>query len=64
MSEYVMAGAGVALFTLIFSSTPFVQLIYFLAIQNVADWTAWSVVTGFHIIVQLGANLYRSFKGL
>ncbi len=59
MTDYVLAGVGVALLTLIFSSFPFVQLVYVIAIQSVLDWTQWGVVTGMMLIASLGANIYK-----
>ncbi len=62
MSDFVLAGAGVALLTLIFSDYPFIQLVYFLAIQPVVDWEQWGVVTGFMLLAMLGANIFKRFK--
>lgn len=59
MSDFVLAGVGVALLTLIFSSYPFIQLIYILAIQSVVDWTQWGLVTGLMLISMLGANIFK-----
>lgn len=62
MSDFVMAGAGVALLSLIFSDYPFVQLVYFLAITNVVDWDQWGIVTGIMVLAMLGINMYKRLK--
>lgn len=59
MSDFVLAGVGVALLTLIFSSFPFIQLVYVIAIQTVVDWTQWGIVTGLMLISLLGANIFK-----
>lgn len=62
MSQYVLAGAGVALLSLIFSDLPFVQLVYFLAITQVMDWQTFATVTGIMMIASVGGTIYRKFK--
>lgn len=59
MSDFALAGAGVALFTLIWSDFPFVQLVYFLAVINVVDWSQFGIVTGFMLISSIGANIAK-----
>jgi len=59
MSDFVLAGAGVALISLIWSGYPFIQLVYFLAIQSVIDWTQFGLVTGLMLISTIGANMAK-----
>lgn len=61
MSDLVLAGVGVALMSLIWSDYPFIQLVYFLGIQSVIDWTQWGLVTGLMLIATLGANMAKRF---
>ena len=62
MSDYAIAGAGVALFSLIWSDFPFVQLVYVLVIINTVDWTQWGAITGMLIIATMGANISRGLR--
>ena len=59
MTDQVLAGIAVALFTLIWSDTPFIQLIYVIAIAGVIDWSQWEVLTGMMIIAQIGATIWK-----
>lgn len=62
MSEFALSGIAVALLSLVFSDFPFIQLVYFLGIQSVVDWTTFGVVTGFMILATYGANIYKRLK--
>lgn len=59
MSDYAIAGVGLALLSLIWSDLPFIQLVYMLSVINVVDWNQWGVVTGFYLIASIGANIAK-----
>ena len=59
MSDYALAGSGVALLSLIWSEFPFIQLVYVLAVINTVDWTQWGVISGMMLFATLGANISK-----
>lgn len=62
MSDFVIAGSGIALFALMFTETPFMCLVYFLAVQLCIDWSQWSVVTGLFFLSLLGGALVKGLR--
>jgi hypothetical protein len=62
MGDLFLASAAVALFSLIFSSVPFVQLIYILVVVNVTTWDSWILLTFLQIMATYGATVWRKLK--
>lgn len=63
MGDIFLASAGVALFSLIFSKVPFVQLIYVLLVINITNWESWVLLTFFQLVATYGATVWRELKG-
>ena len=60
MTDYFLAGVAVALLSLIFSKFPFIQLVYFLAVQGVTSWDGFGMITGIMLIATFGATVYHN----
>lgn len=62
MSDYAVMAAGVALLGLVFTESPFLMLVYFLAASRSIDISQFTTITGFMVISSIGAALYKRLK--
>ena len=63
MSDQFMTGAALALMSLIFSSHPFIQLVYVLACTQCVIWDDFYIITGIFVISIVGAEINKRLKG-
>lgn len=62
MSEFTLAGIFIALFSLIFSKFPFIQLVYVLSIFYATSWDELGMITVAMLIATIGANVTKSLE--
>ncbi len=59
MTDFLLAGVAIALISLIFSSLPFIQLIYVLACSYALNWNDLYILTGFYLVAMVGGELFK-----
>ncbi len=62
MPEIVLAGFAVAVLSLIFSSSPFINLVYFLACVYVTEWDDFYTITGLMLIAIIGYEIVKGMR--
>jgi len=61
LSDFTLAGIFIALFSLIFSKYPFIQLVYVLSVFYATNWDEMLMITVAMLISTVGANVTKSF---
>ena len=62
MTEIVLAGFAVSVLSLIFSSSPFINLVYFLACIYCTEWDQFYTITGLMFIAIIGYEIVKGMK--